>query len=878
LKIEENFLYVSYLFRLIDLNEFKLKLITMKLKKLLFTAVLCGMGYSAYPQEPVVPNPLDNLKPWVDDTTSALTKVSVYNEWNRLIENYGSSCTDLDEDCLQGYLITRNPEENSVTLTTQGDRKETWFFSENRDWGWTTSLQKKIDYEMIDFITTKQERTYDTEGNVIKEITLEDSDTLSLYENGKLIYMKGFVKTERNDTIIFSNTDENSSQKCLMYDKNGNLIFCDYTFFNLHYYYDENNLYIETKSYDKDYLSGSNEFYLSSRTICTYNEKKQLIQQKHYFRNRETKELVLEDLNDYTYNEKGLLTKKTTSIWNEEYQTYEEPPTETITYEYDASGRLIRKAVYGSDPNKAESVNDYVYDHNGNLTLQFRYGDKDYYNGWYVKYEYEGGEKKYEPFDPKKYPTDIYPQNSPVANHGKLQVSGKNIVDVNGENVTLRGISTHDIFFFTDSVSPCYNESALDALVDDWGINVLRIASYTELYIKKNAEERRAFIDEMVDMCARKGIYCIIDWHTLNEGTSDPMFAYEEAKEFFEYMSKKHAGKAHVIYEICNEPQEDSWARVKHYAQEMIDVIVKNDPNSIIIVGTPIWSKRVDDAAISQLDYPNAIYSLHYYAASDKEELRQKGDYALSLDCPIIVSEFGTCTSTGNGKIDYNSTIEWFEWMNENNISWINWNFSEKKEASALLKPGSCTEKRWNDVSESGRLIKWALSDTNLTQKDSVLLIYGAITKDKNMKKVDARFDYMGECISENPNFISENETVELIVCAYRKECIAENADYVNDEASLEECVKAKMSSHKEILSELEGVQIYPNLVSDYLTIKYDIADFEVKIFDLNGAIVSQNLFAKGSSEIDMSYLAPGTYLLQVESGGKHQVEKVLKK
>ncbi len=877
----------------------------MKLKKMLFTAVLCGMGYSAYPQEPVVPNPLDNLKPWVDDTTSALTKVSVYSEWDGLWENYNyrSSVPFYDFTYLQSCQITRNPEENSVSLLKAGESKETWVFSENRDLGWTTFLQKMIDYEMIDFITTKQERTYDTEGNVIKEITLEDSDTLSLYENGKLIYMKGFVKTERNDTIIFSNTDENSFQKCLMYDKNGNLIFRDYTSFYFQYYYDENNLCVETKGYNEDYLSDSNEFYLSSRTIYTYNEKKQLIQQKYFFGNRETKELVLQDLNDYTYNEKGLLTKKTTSIWNEEYQTYEEPPTKTIIYEYDSLGRLIREAAYGSDLNKAASVNDYVYDHNGNLTLHFRYGDKNYYSGWYVKYEYEGGEKKYEPFDPKKYPTDGYPQNSPVANHGKLQVSGKNIVDVNGENVTLRGISTHDIFFFTDSVSPCYNESALDALVDDWGINVLRIASYTELYIKKNAEERRAFIDEMVDMCAQKGIYCIIDWHTLNEGTSDPMFAYEEAKEFFEYMSKKHAGKAHVIYEICNEPQEDSWARVKHYAQEMIDVIVKNDPNSIIIVGTPIWSKRVDDAAISQLDYPNAIYSLHYYAASDKEELRQKGDYALSLDCPIIVSEFGTCTSNGNGNIDYSSTIEWFEWMNDNNISWINWNFSEKKEASALLKPGSCTEKRWNDVSESGRLIKWALSDTNLTQKDSVLLVYGAIKKDKNMKKEDAYFDYMGECISENPNFISENDTIGLIrcayrkecivenpnlvsqndtaaiiVCAYRKECIAENADYVNDEASLEQCVKAKMSSHKEILSELEGVQIYPKLVSDYLTIKYDLADFEVKIFDLNGTIVSQNLFAKGSSEIDMSYLAPGTYLLQVESGGKHQVEKVLKK
>jgi YD repeat-containing protein len=847
----------------------------MKLKKMLFTAVLCGMGYSAYPQEPVVPNPLDNLKPWVDDTTSALTKVSVYSEWTELVENT-SDLLGFDYETLQPtekYIITRNPDSNRVSLSIESKyskEERIWTFPEDRSMGWKNYVQKRYNADGYDpTYVNRTERTYDTEGNIIKELLFEGSDTIKIFENGKLKYYKDAEC--KNDTFSFQ-----SEVAKFIYDSKGRSIYSEvYGCCRELFVYDQNDHLISKiiESWDYD----TKEYWRRRSFDYTYNEKGVLIQCEEQFNNRDSGELV-KYFSDYTYNEKGLLTKKTTSIWDEEYQTYEEPPTETIIYEYDSSGRLIRKAVYGSDPNKAESVNDYVYDHNGNLTLQFRYGDKDYYNGWYVKYEYEGGEKKYEPFDPKKYPTDGYPQNSPVANHGKLQVSGKNIVDVNGENVTLRGISTHDIFFFTDSVSPCYNESALDALVDDWGINVLRIASYTELYIKKNAEERRAFIDEMVDMCARKGIYCIIDWHTLNEGTSDPMFAYEEAKEFFEYMSKKHAGKAHVIYEICNEPQEDSWARVKHYAQEMIDVIVKNDPNSIIIVGTPIWSKRVDDAAISQLDYPNAIYSLHYYAASDKEELRQKGDYALSLDCPIIVSEFGTCTSTGNGKIDYNSTIEWFEWMNENNISWINWNFSEKKEASALLKPGSCTEKRWNDVSESGRLIKWALSDTNLTQKDSVLLIYGAITKDKNMKKVDARFDYMGECISENPNFISENETVELIVCAYRKECIAENADYVNDEASLEECVKAKMSSHKEILSELEGVQIYPNLVSDYLTIKYDIADFEVKIFDLNGAIVSQNLFAKGSSEIDMSYLAPGTYLLQVESGGKHQVEKVLKK
>lgn len=163
----------------------------MKLKKLLFTAMLCGMGYSAYPQEPVVPNPLDNLKPWVDDTTSALTKVSVYSEWTELVENT-SDLLGFDYETLQPtekYIITRNPDSNRVSLSIESEyskEERIWTFPEDRSMGWKNYVQKR--YYADDYDTTyvnRTERTYDTEGNIIKELLFEGSDTIKIFENGK---------------------------------------------------------------------------------------------------------------------------------------------------------------------------------------------------------------------------------------------------------------------------------------------------------------------------------------------------------------------------------------------------------------------------------------------------------------------------------------------------------------------------------------------------------------------------------------------------------------------------------------------------------------------------------------------------------------------
>jgi hypothetical protein len=841
----------------------------MKLiKKTLLSVALCGIGCSAMAQN--FKDPLLDLKPWVDDSTSGLVKVFYTGEWGGF---WG-------DDPL---VITRDAEANKVSLKTQSlkfdeisgeeikvETLKTWIYTDNRNLGWVSYESVTTDSLGNVLSLDKETRTYGEDGSLLtkesQNLQTDYSDTIKIV-NGRKVYHSGYTKTERNDTTIF--TDKSGIYE--MFDANGNLIHSEIPkVLSFSYGYNKKNqkIWDEGASWNAEL----NKFVTYNRTDYVYNEKDLLQKKESSFLNTETGEFVPLTLVEYIYNDKGLLIEEIVSDWNASTGKFKYRSGSEYGYDYDSQDRLIMET-------DGKVQDDYVYDHNGNLSLWFNFtkGSNGYYSGQYVNFVYEGGEKKYEAFDPAKYPTDNYPANSPVAKHGKLQVSGKNIVDVNGEVVVLKGISTHDIFW----MKSCYKESAINAMVDDWGINVFRIASYAEEYVKSASEgdNRKAFIDELVDICAQKGVYCIIDWHVLNKGTNDPWTVIDEAKEFFDYMSKTHAGKAHVMYELCNEPNgEVSWARIKSYAQEVIDVIVKNDPNSIIITGTPVWSQRIIAAADSPLDYPNSMYTLHYYANTHKQELRDNADVALSKNCPIFVTEFGTCNSSGNGGFNTEESVEWFKWMNENNISWANWSFADKNETASLLKPYSCGSNKWDNLTEPGRLIKWALTDEDLSGADSVLLAAAAIKKNRHLKKVEARIDYLGDCISENPAFLLEEDVTGLVDCAFEKDCLAENAELLDDYERLKLCVYDKQNSIKDLSALLEGVYAYPNPVKDKLTVDYVGGDYTVSLIDLSGVVVLHQECTVGRSLIDVTTLAQGFYLLKIESEGKYYFEKIQKK
>lgn len=290
-----------------------------------------------------------------------------------------------------------------------------------------------------------------------------------------------------------------------------------------------------------------------------------------------------------------------------------------------------------------------------------------------------------------------------VKMHGRLSVKGTDIVDKDGKNFQLKGISTHGLAWFPDYV----NKDAFESL-SEYGVNAMRLAMYTDEsggYCNGGDKSKlESLVFQGVDACKDLGMYVIIDWHVLREG--DPNKYKDDAKVFFDMVSKKYADYENVIYEICNEPcNGTTWDQIKSYAEEVIPVIRNNDKNAIIIVGTPNWSQDVDIAADNPITgYDNIMYAVHFYAATHKEQIRNKVVVARDKGLPVIVSECSICEASGNGTVDYNEADTWMKYINDNKMSVFAWNLSNKDEKSSLIKAGVIKKSGFEpeDFSETG--------------------------------------------------------------------------------------------------------------------------------------------------------------------------------
>lgn len=283
-------------------------------------------------------------------------------------------------------------------------------------------------------------------------------------------------------------------------------------------------------------------------------------------------------------------------------------------------------------------------------------------------------------------------KNSPVAMHGKLSVKGKNIVDKKGKKFLIQGISTHSIKDYSQYI----NYDSFKYLKEELNCNTIRLALYSDPGVGYTKELHEK-VDEGIKYATDLGLYVIIDWHILND--KDPNTNKESAKEFFIEMANKYKDYENILYEICNEPNGDvSWMQVKNYALEVIPLIREIDDDSIIIIGTPNFCQKIEDAQNDPIqDYDNLLYSLHFYSASHKDSLRKTLNKAYDADLPIIVSEFGLSEATGNGNINEEEANIWIDLLREKNIGYICWNLSNKNESCAMIKPEVQSVSGWND-------------------------------------------------------------------------------------------------------------------------------------------------------------------------------------
>jgi endoglucanase len=285
----------------------------------------------------------------------------------------------------------------------------------------------------------------------------------------------------------------------------------------------------------------------------------------------------------------------------------------------------------------------------------------------------------------------------PVKVHGQLQVKGSRLCDEKGSPLVLRGMS----FGWHNFWPRFYNPAAVAWLARDWNCSVVRAAMGVEPKggYKEDPEGSVRKIKAVVDGAIKSGIYVIIDWHSHNINLS-------EAKTFFDQMAAEYGKYPNVIYELFNEPDQESWEDVKNYATEVIKVIRNQDPDNIILVGNPHWDQDIHLVADAPLiGFNNIMYTVHFYAATHKQELRDRCNYALNKGIPIFISESAGMEATGDGALNELEWQKWIGWAEQNKISWITWSVSDKDETCSVLYPSASSNGNWTDkdIKESGK-------------------------------------------------------------------------------------------------------------------------------------------------------------------------------
>jgi endoglucanase len=293
-------------------------------------------------------------------------------------------------------------------------------------------------------------------------------------------------------------------------------------------------------------------------------------------------------------------------------------------------------------------------------------------------------------------PPEAPEAGSPVALHGQLSVRDGDLVDASGAPVQLKGVST---MWLNWEQSYASSKDGLRWLRDNWGLSVIRAAMGIEpanAYLN-NPTAMANNVRTVVRNAVELGVYVIIDWHDHKAQDHRP-----QASDYFAAAAEEFGGYPNVLYETYNEPEQVDWTTViKPYHEAITAVIRERDPDNIIILGTPVWSQRVDTAANNPVAGTNLMYTVHFYSCEHRATQRGQALSARLRQLPIFVTEWGATAADGgrdpSGQVCQDEAQLWHDFMDQEGISWTAWKLDDCADLSCLLRVSAPRIGGWTD-------------------------------------------------------------------------------------------------------------------------------------------------------------------------------------
>jgi len=157
-----------------------------------------------------------------------------------------------------------------------------------------------------------------------------------------------------------------------------------------------------------------------------------------------------------------------------------------------------------------------------------------------------------------------------------------------------------------------------------------------------------------------------------------------------------------------------NWNAIKSYADQIIPVIRAQDSDGVVLVGTEDWSSfgaSGDNQGVARIkanpvNASNIMYVFHFYAASHDDYYLNTFRNAIA-NLPVFVTEFGSQEATGDGGNNLDRADRYLKLMQDNKVSWVNWNYSDDQRSGAVFTPGTCAAGAFSGQGRLKEAGKW---------------------------------------------------------------------------------------------------------------------------------------------------------------------------
>ncbi|MBN1361557.1 MAG: cellulase family glycosylhydrolase [Sedimentisphaerales bacterium] len=257
-----------------------------------------------------------------------------------------------------------------------------------------------------------------------------------------------------------------------------------------------------------------------------------------------------------------------------------------------------------------------------------------------------------------------------------LKVVGTWLLNSRNEPVRLRGVNCASLEWTSDGEG--HIVETVRVAIDDWKVNHIRLPLSQDRWFGKAPEQSdegkayRALVDDIVQLCASKGVYIMLELHWSNVGEwgqniGQHSMPDENSLAFWKDLAPIYANHPAVIYDLYNEPHDVSWdiwlnggevtdrpnrrgQMPKTFKavgmQQLLDAVRAAGARNLIVAGGLDWAydfsgilegRRLKDPDGNGVIYANHCYNNKNQAVETWIANMEKAAQTL----PIIISEFG---------------------------------------------------------------------------------------------------------------------------------------------------------------------------------------------------------------------------------------------